>query len=194
MPDYKTFSDSELIALLRIGHHSAFTEAYNRYYYLMFVFAYKKLRDEDQAKDFVQDLFTNLWAKKEALLETGVLAAYLYVSLRNKILDYFVHQKVKAKYINSLDEFLSKSHTADTDYLVREKELKVYIDKQIQKLPDKMRKIFELSRVDNLTYKEIGRALSISEKTVDSQMVNALGRLRAKLGMLIPFFLLLSLY
>ncbi len=102
-------------------------------------------------------------------------------------MNYFTHKKMEAKYIESLNDFISRVHTADTDHLVREKELKTYIDKQIQSLPAKMRKIFQLSRVDNLTYKEIGMTLSLSEKTVHNQMVNALGRLRTKLGIFVPF-------
>ncbi|MES2418410.1 MAG: RNA polymerase sigma-70 factor [Bacteroidota bacterium] len=183
MSAYQLFSDSELIDLLKTSDHTAYTEIYERYYYLMFVFAYKKLRDEDLAKDFVQDLFINLWVKRENVAETAHLAPYLYVSLRNRIMDYFIHQKVEHKYIVSLKE---ASH-ANTDYLVRENDLKAYIEHEIGKLPQKMRQVFELSRKSNLTYKEIASTLSISEKTVHSQMVNALNRLRVKLGLLIYF-------
>jgi RNA polymerase sigma-70 factor (family 1) len=183
MLNYTTLPDKELITLLKRSDHLAYTEIFKRYHYLMIIFAYKKLKDEDAAKDFVQDLFTSLWLKREFLLETGNLSAYLYVSLRNKLLDHFSHQKVADKYIDALADFLSKHPTTNTDYLVREKQLSDYIQKQIQALPAKMRQVFELSRHHHLSYKEIAKELSLSEKTVNSQMVNALNRLRTKLGL-----------
>jgi RNA polymerase sigma-70 factor (family 1) len=185
MPSFKTLTDTDLLLHLQLGDSTAYTEIYERYYYLMFVFAYKKLRDEDLAKDIIQELFTNLWEKKESLSSVKNLASYLFTAVRNKIFDFISHQHVKSKHLQAIAAYSSSIHNANTDYLVRENQLKAYINKAIDELPSKMKEIFELSRKSDLTYKEIAEKLSLSERTVNNQVSNALSRLRTKLGLFI---------
>lgn len=188
MSDYKNLSDSDLILLLREGSENAYTEIYNRYYYLMIVFAYKKLRDEELAKDLIQELFANLWEDKEVMSKVNNMAAYLIIAVRNRMFDYFAHQNVKSKYIQSIAEY--SNNLNNTDYLIRENQLKEYIEKAISELPSKMREVFELSRKSDLSYKEIAEKLSISERTVNNQITNALNRLRTKLGFFVTLVIL----
>ena len=182
MQDHKSYSDLQLTELLKASDHSAFTEIHNRYYPLAFLEAYKKLRDEDQAKDIVQELFTNLWIRRENLPLIKNLAGYLIASVKNAIFTYFEHQQVESKYITSLTDFVNTGNIAHTDYLVREREWEKHIEAAIQSLPKKMRVIFELSRKSHLTHKQIAEKLTLSERTVNAQMLNALTRLRSKLG------------
>ncbi|KLT67110.1 RNA polymerase sigma factor [Pedobacter sp. BMA] len=180
--------DSELLIQLKNGNHSAYTEIYDRYFYLMFTFAYKKLRDEELAKDFVQELFITLWNKRESLSERGKLSSYLYISIRSRILDHFAHQKVESKYLDFLKSYQIKTNE-QTDHLIREKELGKYIDKEIQRLPRKMRQVFELSRKENLSHTEIAKRLEITENNVSQHLSNALKIFRIKLGNIFPLLL-----
>ncbi|MES2418319.1 MAG: RNA polymerase sigma-70 factor [Bacteroidota bacterium] len=184
MSGYKTLSDSELITLLRDGNDIAFVEIYNRYYYLMFVFAYKKLRDEDLAKDSVQELFTKLWIKKESILESGNLAQYLYISLRSRMLNFFAHQKVEDKYLVELKNHTLKNIVEHTDHLIREKQLTGYIEKQIECLPKKMREVFILSRKEHFSNREISEQLNTTESNVSQHITNAVKILRTKLSVI----------
>jgi len=187
--DYKTISDAELADLLKASDHAAYKEIFERYYYLLLVHAYKKLRDKDLAKDMVQDLFTNLWIKREQILSTGNLAPFLYTSLKNQIINYIVHQGVQSKYILSISDYVSNGHNANTDHLIREKELQTYIDQEILALPQKMRKVFELSRKQHLSNKEIAVVLNTSESNVSHHIKSAIKILRIKLSaMIIVFF------
>lgn len=181
MIDYSRYTDQQLIALLKGGDHIAYTEFYDRYFQLLFVYTYKKLRNEAEAKDVVQDFFTVLWVKRESLNFSSAIPAYCFTAINNRIIDLFLHRKVADKYIGSISIPIDQEE-AKTDHLVREKQLMAYIEREIQALPSKMRQIFELSRKSNYTYKEIANELSISEKTVHRQMSNALMRLRTKLG------------
>lgn len=189
MKNYKTLSDTELLFQLKSGDHSAYTKIYNRYFYLMFIFANKKLQDEELTKDFVQDLFSNLWNKRESLSETGKLSSYLYISIRSRILDYFAHQKVENKYLDFLRNYNFGCYEK-TDHLIREKELSLYIEKQFQTLPKRTRLIFELSRKEHLSHKEIAKKLETSEHNVTKQIANALKAFRAKLTCLLPLIFL----
>ena len=189
--DYKNLSDNELIQLLKESDHAAYTEIYHRYFYLLYVHSYKKLRNEYQAKDVIQDVFATLWFKRESDLQLTNLAGYLYTAVRNRIFDLFAHEQVKSKYIESLNSYLTNHNSVSTDHRVRENQLKDYIEKEIQALPPKMRKIFELSRKDYLSHKEIAEKLSTSEHNVSTQITNALRILRTKIGIVGFIFLLI---
>jgi RNA polymerase sigma-70 factor (family 1) len=179
MDELKTSSDNKLLIQLKSGNHLAYTEIYDRYYYLIFIFAYKKLRDEELTKDFVQDLFIKLWDKRDTLSENGKLSSYLYISIRSRIFDYFAHQKVQHKYLDFLKNYQISAYEK-TDHLIREKDLNHYIEKEIQALPKKMRQIFELSRKEHLTHREIAQRLDTSEHNVSKQIANALRIFRTK--------------
>jgi RNA polymerase sigma-70 factor (family 1) len=190
MIDYSRHTDQQLMTLLKEGDHDAYAQLYDRYFQLLFVYACKRLRDEAEAKDIVQDFFTVLWLKRDSLHFSTAISAYCFTAINNRIIDFFLHRKVVDKYIGSIS-VPTEQEEVKTDHLVREKQLMAYIEKEIQALPAKMRKIFELSRKSNYSYKEIAGELSISEKTVHRQMSNALIRLRTKLG-LFAFLILLT--
>jgi RNA polymerase sigma-70 factor (ECF subfamily) len=193
MPEYKSISDTDLIKLLKESDHSAYNEIYHRYFYLTYVHAYKKLRDEEAAKDIVQDVFVTLWFKRGFNLPQSNLPGYLFTAVRNKIFDLFAHQQVEAKYADSLKDYLRTYSSVPTDHLIRENELRIYIEKQIQALPPKMKLIFEMSRKANLSHKEIAEQLDVSENNVSKQVNNALRILRTKLGVIACFYFLFRL-
>jgi RNA polymerase sigma factor (sigma-70 family) len=99
----------------------------------------------------------------------------------NRVLDVFKHREVKLAYAGQYVEV----DTADTDFLIREKELEALIEKEIQAMPPKMREIYILKRRQYLSTKEIADQLDISEHTVNTQMKRALKHLRVKLGLLV---------
>src|SRR5204863_8867608 len=127
------------------------------------------------------EFFAALWDKRGAISLQSNLAGYFFTAINNRIVDHFLHQEVQGKYIASFAGFLG-TEQVKTDYLVREKQLMELIEKEIQQLPPKMREVFELSRKANLSHKEISEKLSISEKTVDRQISNALFRLKTRFG------------
>nr|WP_184549228.1 sigma-70 family RNA polymerase sigma factor [Mucilaginibacter sp. FT3.2] len=99
---------------------------------------------------------------------------------------------VQSKYVDSLNDYFNTHASAATDYRVRENQLKAYIEKEIQKLPPKMRQIFEMSRKGNLSYKEISEQLNVSENNVSKQINNALRLLKTKLGIVVFLFFLIK--
>jgi len=189
MSKYSSFSDQELVALLREGDHAAYTEIYKRYWALLYRNARKMLHDEQETTDVVQEVFTLLWEKAPKLYLDHSLSAYLYSSVRNRIINIINRQKLKVNYVSSLTAFLI-SGSSITDDTIRERELALQIEKEIALLPEKMRKIFELSRKAHLSYKEIAEKIDISEGTVKKQVYNAIKILRLKLGAFI--FLVLA--
>ncbi|WEK18071.1 MAG: RNA polymerase sigma-70 factor [Candidatus Pedobacter colombiensis] len=179
--NYKILSDAKLIKLLQASDHNAYTEIYNRYFQVLFVQARKKLKDEDLAKDILQEIFAKIWIKRETHLIPTNLTGYLYTLMKNRILDLYLHQQVEAKYIQSLKGLMATGRGTGTDARVREKECSAHINKEIAALPPKMRQIFELSRKKQLTYKEIAAKLNTNENNVSKQINNGLKVLRRKL-------------
>ncbi|WP_316817230.1 RNA polymerase sigma-70 factor [Pedobacter nyackensis] len=187
MVKYNGLSDTELTDLLKSGDHAAYTEIYHRYWPVLFRHARKMLRDDDEATDVVQEVFATFWSKSAELIFTVSLSSYLYSATRNKIIDLVNRNKLKTNYLVSLQAFIDKGEFI-TDNAVREHELSNQIESEIARLPKKMRQIFELSRKQNLSYKQIADEIEISEGTVKKQISNAIKILKIKLGSLYFLF------
>lgn len=190
MAAYSAYTDQELTALLKEGDRSAFTEIYERYHSLLYIYAHKKLHNKEESQDVIQEVLIALWNKRLDFSFDLSLKSYLFTAVRNKAFDLFAHKKVESKYLESLQGYIDIS-TESTDFLVREKDLSGLIEREIQALPPKMREIFELSRREKLSHKEIAKALNISEHTVATQMKRALKVLRLRLGLVVWLAMLL---
>lgn len=189
---YRKYTDQELIGFLSVGDRAAFTEIYNRFKGILFVHAYKRLKDDVEAEDAVHDLFAQLWLNRENInFKTGNLAGYLYVTIRNNVLTTISRKSYADKYFSGHWQDLTMEN-AVTDYRVRENQLKELIEKHVSMLPKKMREVFELSRNQQLSHKEIADQLGISEHTVKSQINSALNILRSKLSSMAFIWLLLN--
>lgn len=186
---FQTLTDQELTALLEKGEEVAFTEIYERYHSLLYIYAHKKLNNKQEAEDIIQEVLTTLWNNRFDFIIQTSLPTYLFTAVRNRAFDLFSHKKVEAKYIASLQNFMENSNI-QTDFMVRENDLKKLIEKETQALPPKMREVFQLSRNKNLKHKEIAEVLGISEQTVSTQIKKALRVLRMRLGFFSCLYLL----
>lgn len=182
---YESYSDAKLTELLILEDTHAFEEIYNRYWAVLYSFALNKLKDNDQAKDVIQEAFTKLYEKMGGLYNESV-KAYLYKSVQHLIINLYRHSEVRRQYITAYLAFHNQGEYI-TDYQVRENELKRQIEKEIENLPPKMRAIFEMSRKEYLSHKEIAERSGISEGTVKNTISYAVRKLRSKLTCL--FFL-----
>lgn len=190
MVAYNAYTDQELTALLRQGDHVAYAEIYKRFFGILYIHAYRRLNDRDEANDLLQDMFSIIWQKREELELSGSLSSYLYASVRNRILNIFERRKVNSKYMNSLASFAGQNHEY-ADHKVRESQLRQLIEAEINALPEPLKTIFVLSRNERMTYKEIGEHIGMTEQAVKSQMKRILKTLRKKLG-LIGYLILIS--
>lgn len=181
MADYSAIPDAELVALLKKSDKSAFTEIYNRFKGALYVYACKIVKEEDLAEDLVQEIFISLWDKRETVVFKTAVSSYLFTAIRYKFFDWVDKQKVRADYAASLQVFIEQGEWV-TDNHIAERELLSFVDQQIERLPEKMRAVFLLSYKENLSFKEIGLRLKISDKTAQNQANTALNILRAKLG------------
>ena len=146
------------------------------------------IRDKDDAEDIVQQAFISLWQKMDQVEFRVSARSYLYKTVYNGSLDFLKHKKVAQRFENDI----SKNRTGLIHPLHgEEKELKKKIRDAIDELPGQCGKIFIMSRIEGLKYREIALALNLSENTVENQMGRALKLLRASLKEYFPLILIL---
>ena len=184
MKNASEYSDTELFRLIKEDNEIAYSMLYQRYWSLLFIHAGKMLRDEVEAMDVVQEVFTNLWMKREGIHIIGPVKAYLYRSVRNETLNHINRHKVKEKYIDSLAAFIESSKNVTEEHVLFA-ELIELIEREIAALPEKMRSIFELSRFHGLSHENISEELNISSHTVKKTINRAIKQLRRQIKMMI---------
>lgn len=180
MPEYRQLDDAYLTNLLLQKDHEAFSEIYRRYWHVLFLHAHKMIRDEDEAKDIVQDIFIGLWNCSSSIHITSNLKGYLYVTVRNRILNRIRQTKSSDDFVGLLAKEINGVDESTTD-LINERELQEIIDNEVNRLPPRMKQVFQLSREEFLTHKQIAQRLGTSEETVKKQISGSLKILRGKL-------------
>ena len=149
------------------------------------------LGDRDAAQEIVQDVFINLWQKKDVIDPAKSVKAYLYTSVKNRCLNHIRDNKKFRSYYLDVELELEIPHE-DTDN-ISESETRDKISAALDKLPERCRQVFELSRFDEMKYKEIAEKLGISVKTVEVQVSKALKILRNELREFLMILLLIML-
>ena len=180
MPRYPDYNDHELAVLLRQGDQLAYTEIFERYSELLLRHAFRLLADKEEAHDVLQDVFLNLLHKRDTIAIKTSLSSYLYTAVRNRIFDLLSHKDVVLKYASSISRFMVEGYSI-TDDTVRERELAALIDKEVDKLPSKMREVFLLNKKAGLSYSEISEQLNITDQTAKQQVYKALKILKPKI-------------
>lgn len=178
--------EQELLQLIRNSDYLAFEELHRRYYKQLFVLAAKKIGDQDEAYDLLQDMFVELWDKRADFYITNPLKNYLKNRLWFKLSGYFRTKGFQEKHFRNFSAFIQseQDHALQLDDLeIREMDLQYeavieVINRTIQEMPDKMRELFLLSRTKEYSIAEIAEQLNISPKTVKNQINIALNRIR----------------
>jgi len=191
--NYSSCPDIELVNLLSEDDEHAYLEIFSRYNKLLYSHAYNKLREREDAKDIVSEVFYALWIRRAQSLPKENLVGYLFMAVRYKIADFLSRKQVKEHYVQSLQTYINQAEV-DTDHLVREKQLKEIIEEEIAALPPRMQEIFRMSRFEQMSHKEIAEKLQLSEQTVKDQVKKALRILRIKLGLIVFIALFFKIF
>jgi RNA polymerase sigma-70 factor, ECF subfamily len=177
-----------LLQKIKQGDEKAFQYVFETHYGLLCSIASEFLKDDFLAETIVGDVILYLWEKRETIEIKSSLRSYLIKAVRNKCLNYQQLQYVvketrfpeKEELLDSEGNYIiSDSHPLAT---LLEKELEIEIEKSINSLSDECRKVFELSRFEQLKYEDIAVELNISVNTVKYHIKNALSKLRADLS------------
>ncbi|MEO8764422.1 MAG: RNA polymerase sigma-70 factor [Ginsengibacter sp.] len=195
-PGYQTvrieLNDEGIISLLAKRDEKIFEQVFKTHFKSLHAYAFTIVKDDMLAEELVQNIFFKLWERSEKLTISGSIAAYLYRAVYNECLNYFKHMKVRTRYqSHAFNEMKNQTDSASKKVLLKELELKLH--EALRELPEQCRTIFQLSRFEELKYREIADKLDISPKTVENQMGKALRLLRMKLIDFLPLTTFLML-
>lgn len=164
---------------------SGFEVLFRKFYERLCSYAFTFVADKDACEDIVQEVFVKLWDNRnETDIETSV-KSYLYQAVKHACLNSIKHIDVSYNYKKYNQNEIEYDQLLDEDTITA-KELEERIRLNIENLPPERKKIFILSRYENLKYKEIADQLGISIKTVENQMGKALATLRKELVEYLP--------
>lgn len=150
------------------------------------VFAYTIIKDEKVAEDIVQDVFVNLYEQVRKNKYDGLSKSYLYKSVHNRCMNVIKFRKVRIEHSPHLTEAICEK-PCDPFQVVAKIELEHKFLEALEALSPKCRTIFKMSRLNGLSNDEIAKKLSLSKRTVETQISKALKVLRRKLEKYIKF-------
>ena len=180
----------QLAMRIKHGDEQALELLFRKYNVRLCVFANKFLNDPEEAQEIVQDMFVKIWEGRDEIDPEDSLKSYVFKIVQNLSLNKLRRKKVESRYIEiyKLVYIEHQEFSAHESLLARE--LEEHIVHSIGKLPSGCRKVFELSRIEGLKYREIADNLHISVKTVEVQMSKALRSLRIELSDYLTLFLI----
>lgn len=173
-------TDSDLLARLHASDHAAFDQLFRQWYEAVVRSANRIVHDPGVAEELAQDVFLELWRRREALPDGSSPAGYLLQSVRNRALNHLRHLQVQKKSQVFVEALHEPAEPADADSSHRE--LEQAIQEAIAALPPRTREVFLMSRERNLRYTEIAEQLGVTVKAVEANMSRALRLLRERLS------------
>lgn len=180
-----------LLQKIAEGDNHAFRSFYDRYYSQVYRFSSYFVKPTEVIEEIVSDVFCTIWLHRKKILTIENFEGYLYTITKNKAL-YYIKQNNKILLtdvdMNSIsNEWISQGENPES--LAIDNEFSTAFKNAINELPERCRIIFLMAREEGLKYKEIAEILSISEKTVNAQMVLAIKKLAKQLGNILHFVL-----
>jgi RNA polymerase sigma-70 factor (ECF subfamily) len=173
------------------GEETAFKALFTEHYKGMYSYACIILKDETEAEEIVQNVFVRLWEKQKSIQIETSLKAYLYRMVYNDCMNHIKHKAVVLKFQKE-KTYAMKNESDNAEEKIASTQLNEQLSNALRELPEQCRTIFQLSRFEELKYREIAGQLGISEKTVENQMGKALRILRMKLVDFLPLIILLT--
>lgn len=175
---FSELADQALLSFIQAGSNAAFSELYERNWKNMYNAAYKRLKSKILAQDVVQNVFTDIWERRDAL-QIHDLTAYLHGAVRFQCLKQASKDTQHSPLFEQLECTLTSA--SRTDHSILEQELSNLFTLWIEALPPKRREIFTLHFIEEMSTSEIAAELNIAQKTVQNQIGIATALLRGRL-------------
>lgn len=194
----ENIDEAEVIRRVCAGDRSAFTLLYSRYLNNLYRYIYLFTKDKDVSEEIVQNVFINIWIRREKLNNVTSFKAYLYKSAKNMLLDEIKRKQVQAKVMFAIKPATEESYEVSDGRVIYNQYYKI-AEEAINRLPAKRKQIIVLRTKDELTLDEIAERLSISKNVVKKQLYAGMNSIRAYLQkygelthLLIPFIFLVD--
>lgn len=189
MSEYVSYDNAVLLELLSKSDEPAFAEIYNRFWRKMFAIAYNRFQESQEAEDIVHDVFASLWANRHKS-EIACLENYLATATKYMVLAKIKRKERKRVYDNSVNKVPVVELTVETS--LHYKRILELVKTEVDKLPEKCRLIFNCSRNEGMSIKQIAAELNISPRTVENHLNKALNHLRVAIKTIVCLLVYLA--
>jgi len=169
--------EKQWMAMLSRDEEQGLELIFNRYYKYLVVTAFNYLKNDEAAKDLVQDVFFKFWEKRSTIRIDSSLRAFLRRSVVNRSIDEI--RKKRIRWDEEITDINAPVDQSNIQKDIETSELQAVINSAIESLPEKCKLVFSLSRFENMSHKEIATALDISTKTIENQITKALKVIRS---------------
>lgn len=180
---YDILSDHELAGLITTDDEAAFNEIYKRYWQRLYISARHRISDSYEAEEIVQDIFCNLWKKRNGFELTKGFQYYFSVAVKFEVINRLARKsrenRVK-KEVLDLSSVIDESTSDQLDF----NELQSQLALTIKVLPEKCLLVFKLKHEEGYSQKQIAEELNIAEKTVEAHLSKARKTIRIRFGYL----------
>ncbi len=184
--------DDNILIRLKEGDKRALTILYNNYWKPLYISSFNLLKDKEVCEDIIQDVFIEIWNKRSNIQIKVSLKSYLYACVRYKVFAEF--RKSKDLPIALYEGLNNRFQYASPETKMMHEELKKQVSLVVESLPKKCKMVFKLSRIEQLSHKEIAEQLNVSTKTIENHITKALKILRLSLGNVMSIELILSFF
>jgi RNA polymerase sigma-70 factor (family 1) len=174
---YPDLKDEVLLKNIRMGDQSAFNRLYDRYWTNLFNYGFSKVGKREVVEDFVQEIFIDLWIKRETLHCYTSISSYLFAAIKYKVINYHKSKIIREKYSTEIQEN-GENKNSEIEEAVYYNELNNNIRQLVGGFPIQRKKVYQLRFNEEMSYKEIADSLCISVSTVEKHMIKALRQIR----------------
>ena len=173
--------EQDLLKRVKDSDKDAFHQLFSNFYDSLFRFVVYKVKDSDLAEDISQETFLRVLKKRDSVAPQKSFFSLIARISTHLCYDHFRHSAVRKRHENQIPEY-GKSHFDDPEKMNQAKMLEEEIQRIVnEKLPDKCKSIFILSRIESRTNQEIAEMLGLSIRTVENQIYRALRILKRNL-------------
>ena len=174
------------VADLASGCLQTFQTVYSLYNQKLYAYVLKKTNSAYMAEEVVQLTFIRLWEKRENLSTEYNLSTQIFRIAGTILIDQLRKEAVSKRHLSVVeDDYALKTETDQPEMLHA-------LEQAIERMAPVRKKVFKMSKVDGYSYKEIAEMLSISPKTVENHISQALKQLRAAFSSIISLAVIMS--
>lgn len=175
-----TDNEPQLIFSLKNGSYKAFERIYQLYAKRLFAYCMQFTKSQEESEEIVQDVFMRLWTNRTKIRQENTLRSLLFIMTKHYLINAFrtkVNQPEFEEYVHYRNELSVDETSQHLEY----EEFIAKFHAILKTLPETQQKVITLSKIEQLTNKEIAEKLSLSEQTVKNQLSLGLKFLKEKL-------------
>ncbi len=173
-------TDQELALRIKTGEKEAFRELFNRYAPRIFKFAFSYLKNKDDAKELIQNVFLKIWEKRDLIDPKQNIKAFIFTITVNMIYDFIRRRNIEHAFHTYTRLNQTENENQPWDSIVYN-EMHQTLSNLVTHLPKQQQEIFNLSKMEGLTNNEIAQKMGLSKRTVENHLYHAVSYLKHNL-------------